>query len=72
MKKIIDLIKSLFGKSTAAEKAVAIEKVELEIKEEVAELKEKVAEIKKKVVDAAKPAEKKKKKYYPAQPKKVK
>jgi len=65
MKKIIDLIKSLFGKGTVAEKAVAIEKVEVEVKE-------KVAELKKKVVDATKPAEKKKKKYYPAQPKKVK
>jgi hypothetical protein len=72
MKKIIDLIKSLFGKSSVAEKAVAIQKVEVEVKKEVAEVKEKVAELKKAVADVAKPAEKKKKKYYPAQPKKVK
>ena len=67
MKKIIDLIKSLLGVGSMAEKANAINKVEVEVKKEVAVLKEKVAAIK----EAVKPAEKKKKKYYPAQPKKV-
>ena len=42
MKKIIDLIKSLFGKGTVAEKAIAIQELETEVKAEVEIVKEAV------------------------------
>jgi len=59
MKKIIDLIKSLLGSGSIASKAIAMKELEVEVVKEVADVKEAIAP-------------KKKKKNYPAQPKKVK
>ncbi len=68
MKKIIDLIKSLLGVSSPASKAITIKKLDIEVKKEVAQVKQKLTRDKKEIDDAVKPAEKKKKRYYPAQP----
>jgi hypothetical protein len=58
MKKIIELIKSLLGGGSAAQKAVELKQLEVVVKEEIKEVKEKVEEVKNKV--AKKPAAKKK------------
>ena len=65
MKKIIELIKSLLGGGSIAEKAVELQQLETEVvaevKKDVAIVKEKVAEVKakvKKVTDKAPKAKK--------------
>lgn len=62
MKKIIDLIKKLFGGGTMAEKAVQLQQLETEVVKEVEVVKAKVAEVKakvKKVKEATQKATKK-------------
>ena len=49
MKKIIDLIKSLLGGGSMAEKAAEITQLETAVKEEVKVVEEKVAEVKEKI-----------------------
>jgi len=60
MKKIIDLIKSLLGGGSMAEKAAELTQLEIAVKEEVKVVEEKVAEVKEKVKKVTnKPATKK-------------
>ena len=49
MKKIIELIKKLLGKGSVAEKAVQLNQLETEVKQEVAAVVEVVEEVKAKV-----------------------
>jgi hypothetical protein len=49
MKKIIDLIKSLLGGGSAAQKAVELQQLETAVKEEVKVVEEKIEEVKAKV-----------------------
>ena len=49
MKKIIDLIKKLLGSGSVAEKTVAMEELQVEVKHEIEVVKEVVAEVKAKV-----------------------
>jgi cell division protein FtsB len=49
MKKIIDLIKKLLSGGSSAEKVVAMEELQVEVKQEIEEVKEVVAEVKAKV-----------------------
>ncbi len=49
MKKIIDLIKKLLGGGSVAEKAVAMEELQVEVKQDIEAVKEVVAEVKAKV-----------------------
>jgi len=49
MKKIIDLIKSLLGGGSMAEKAAELTQLETAVKEEVKVVEEKVAEVKEKI-----------------------
>lgn len=62
MKKIIELIKSLLGSGSMAQKAAQLNQLETAVVEEVKEVKVKVAEVKEKVKKATnkKPATKKK------------
>ena len=62
MKKIIELIKSLLGSGSMAQKAAQLNQLETAVVEEVKEVKVKVAEVKEKVKKATnkKPAAKKK------------
>ncbi len=61
MKKIIELIKSLLGGGSTAQKAAQLNQLETAVVEEVKEVKAKVAEVKEKVkkVTNKKPATKK-------------
>jgi Fe-S oxidoreductase len=61
MKKIIELIKKLFGKGSVAEKAVQLNQLETEVKEEVAEVIEKVEVVVEKVKEKVKKQPKPKK-----------
>lgn len=49
MKKIIDLIKKLLGNGSAAEKVVAMDELQVEVKQDIEAVKEVVAEVKAKV-----------------------
>jgi hypothetical protein len=49
MKKIIDLIKKLLSGGSSAEKVVAMEELQVEVKKDVEVVKEVVAEVKAKV-----------------------
>jgi hypothetical protein len=49
MKKIIDLIKKLLGSGSAAEKVVAMEELQVEVKQDIEAVKEVVSEVKAKV-----------------------
>lgn len=49
MKKIIDLIKKLLGSGSVAEKAVAMEELQVEVKQDIEAVKEVVEEVKAKV-----------------------
>jgi len=49
MKKIIDLIKKLLGGGSVAEKVVAMEELQVEVKQDIEEVKEVVAEVQAKV-----------------------
>ena len=46
MKKIIELIKKLFGKGTSAEKAMILNELQVEVKQDVDLIKEVVKEVK--------------------------
>jgi hypothetical protein len=46
MKKIIELIKKLFGKGTSAEKAMILNELQVEVKQDVELIKEVVKEVK--------------------------
>jgi hypothetical protein len=49
MKKIIDLIKKLLGGGSVAEKVVAMEELQVEVKQDIEEVKEVVTEVQAKV-----------------------
>jgi len=57
MKKIIDLIKKLLGGGSVAEKAVAMEELQVEVKQDIEAVKEVVAEVKAKVKKPKAPKE---------------
>ena len=57
MKKIIDLIKKLLGTGSTAEKVVAMEQLQVEVKQDVEAVKEVVAEVKAKVKKTKAPKE---------------
>lgn len=59
MKKIIDLIKSLLGSGSMAEKVAELKELETEVVAEVKVVEEKVAEVKAKVKKATAPKAKK-------------
>ena len=46
MKKIIEIIKKLFGKGTSAEKAMILNELQVEVKQDVELIKEVVKEVK--------------------------
>jgi hypothetical protein len=60
MKKIIELIKSLLGGGSMAEKAIELKQLETAVVEEVKVVEEKVAEVKAKVKKVTNKAAKKK------------
>jgi hypothetical protein len=54
MKKIIELIKKLLGNGTTAEKAVALNELQVEVKQDVEAIQEVVKEVKAKKAKAPK------------------
>jgi len=69
MKKIIDLIKSLLGGGSMAEKAVELKQLESAVKDEIKEVKSKVASTEQKVKDEVAAVETKLKKAVAKKPK---
>jgi hypothetical protein len=56
MKKIIELIKKLFGKGTSAEKAMVLNELQVEVKQDIELIKEVVKEVKAKKAKTPKTA----------------
>ena len=54
MKKIIELIKKLFGKGTTAEKAAVLNELQVEVKQDIELIQEVVKEVKAKKAKAPK------------------
>jgi hypothetical protein len=69
MKKIIDLIKSLLGGGSMAEKAVELKQLESAVKDEITEVKSKIVSAEQKVKDEVAAVETKVKKAVAKKPK---